>query len=419
MRATLVISSMRGGGSERVVSHMANYWARKGWAIAIVTTSHGAEPPCYPLDPRVVHHDMRFSRAARQPIPNAPALSALKDIFDECSAPERRRLLRELDLVVALRQAIVASRPQVVISFINATNVRTLLAVRGLGLPVIVSERTDPYRDALTEGLWRLRRRMYGEAACMVGQTEDIAAFFAADVGGRVRVIHNPVLRPTIGPASDVAASGATAGRRLVAMGRLAEEKGFMLLLRAFSLLALKHPSWSLHIWGEGPQRPRLERLAFNLNLNGRVRLPGFTRRPFDALARADVFVLPSLSEGFPNALCEAMACGVPAVSFNCSSGIREIIRNGVDGLIVPAGDVPALAAALDRVMSSEDYRRSLATRAIEVVDRFAVEKVMAQWEQLALSSMSTTRVSALGLVAEPRSPAGRLTPRRNPPRVL
>jgi glycosyltransferase involved in cell wall biosynthesis len=386
MRATLVISSMRGGGSERVVSHMANYWARRGWPITILTISHGHDAPSYQLDPRVVHRDMKFARAAKRPIPNAPALRALKGIFDTCTPPERRRLIVELGLVAALRREIAASRPEVVISFINATNVRTLLATRGLGVPIIVSERTDPYHDTLNEGMRRLRRRMYAHAAYVVCQTPENAAFFAGAFGNRARVIHNPVLAPAFDPGPEPRPAPLRAGPTIVGMGRLVEEKGFVLLLRAFGAIAAKHPSWSLEIWGEGPQRPRLERLVQNLKLTDRVRLPGFTRQPIDALRRADLFALPSLSEGFPNALCEAMACGVASVSFNCSSGVREIVRNGVDGVIVPAADVAALAASLDRLMANGDERQRLAARAVDVIERFAIDRAMSQWEQLAFS---------------------------------
>src|SRR5262249_50945644 len=180
-------------------------------------------------DPRVAHRDMRFSRAAKQPIPSAASLNAVKRIFDACSPPERRRLLLEMHLVAALRRAIAATRPEVIISFINATNVRTLLATRGLGVPVIVSERTDPYRDTLNEGMRRLRRRLYPHAAAVVCQTREIGAFFADAAGDRVRVIHNPVLPPTFRRESDAVPANVAAGRRRIGHGRLPEERGVTL----------------------------------------------------------------------------------------------------------------------------------------------------------------------------------------------
>jgi GalNAc-alpha-(1->4)-GalNAc-alpha-(1->3)-diNAcBac-PP-undecaprenol alpha-1,4-N-acetyl-D-galactosaminyltransferase len=389
MRMTLVISTLRGGGAERVVSNMANYWVRKGWPVTVLTICHGPEAPCYRLDPRVVHHDMRC-RNPRQSKPTAGALRALKEIFDDCSPVERRTLIPELGFISALRDAIIDTRPQFVISFINLTNVRVLLATRGLCLPVIVSERDDPYNDPIPEGAARLRRRLYPMATYLVAETAEGADYFAAEVGDRRRAISNPVLQPELPDPGDGAGNGATAqkvGRLLVGMGRLDHQKGFELLLSAFSKVAGKHPSWSLQIWGEGPQREALERLSRDLNLSERVWLPGFTRSPFESLRRADLFVMSSRFEGFSNALCEAMACGLPVVSFNCSRGIREIIRDGVDGLLVRAADPSALAVALDRLMDDEEERRRLAGKALEITERFGVDKTMARWEQLMLNS--------------------------------
>lgn len=382
MRVTFVISSLLGGGAERVVSNMANYWAARGWLITILTVSHGDEAPYFELHPSVVHVDMKFSRRTRHPQPNARALRALKDIFDDCSAPERKTFILELDLIVALRHAIIDTRPDTVISFINLTNIRVLLATHGLSVPVIVSERNDPYRDVLGEGWSRLRRRLYTKAKYLVAQTEEAANYFDSVLEDRRQAIHNPVLAATNAANRE---NGARSIHNLVGIGRLAEEKGFTLLIRAFARVAARHSQWSLQIWGEGPQRPVLERLTRNLNLSDRVRLPGFTRRPFEVLKRADLFAMSSLFEGFPNALCEAMAHGVPVVSFNCSSGIREIIRNGVDGVIVPAADLSALTSVLDRLMESEQERRRLASKAPEVAERFGLDKAMAKWDRLVL----------------------------------
>lgn len=384
MRITLVIGTLDGGGAERMAATMANYWAAKGWGITILTTDFAGQRPSYSLHPAVKHLDLG-NQPPYDPAEDSKALLPLISFVDDCSQSERRVLLTEITEIMKLRATIQRTAPELLISYMDLTNVCVLFAILGLGLPVIVSEQCDPNENSIGEGWKLLRRRLYPQASYVTVLTEESLAYFASVSGIRGRIIPN-ALTPDVFSTSDEMPQPKD-GKTLLAMGRLDHGKGFDLLLWAFALVAKKHPGWTLEIVGEGPVRPYLESCVQKHGLGEQVRMPGFTHKPFDAMRRADLFVLSSLDEGFGNVIIEAMACGLAVVSFDCPSGPRRIIRNGIDGVLVPPRDVPAMAAALDHLMEDEADRQRLAAKAADVVERFGVEKVMRMWEELILDS--------------------------------
>jgi glycosyltransferase involved in cell wall biosynthesis len=183
-------------------------------------------------------------------------------------------------------------------------------------------------------------------------------------------------------------------GGLVVSIGRLSEEKGHDRLLEAFARVATTRPGWRLLIAGDGPLRGDLETLGARLGLRGRIDLPGLVHDVAGLLARADLYVLASRREVFPMALCEAMASGVPAVAMEYRPGVRELVHDGIDGVVVPPGDVPALATAMARLMDDPVERQRLGRRAVDIVDRYGVDRILSLWDAL-LRSVAPAAESA------------------------
>ena len=166
-------------------------------------------------------------------------------------------------------------------------------------------------------------------------------------------------------------------------MGRLTRQKGFDVLLEAFARCNPQNRDWCLIILGEGEERSRLEALALRLGIESAVKFPGYVPEATRVLRDGDLFVLPSRYQGFPNALLEAMACGLPVISTDCPSGPSAIVRHGIDGLLIPPEDVVALSTAMCQLFATPDDRKRLASRAVEVVERFSLSTVMRSWDEL------------------------------------
>ncbi|GJL80333.1 MAG: amylovoran biosynthesis protein AmsD [Nitrospinaceae bacterium] len=362
MRLTLVIYSLSAGGAERVLSILANYWAKKGWQITLLTMDDGKKL-FYELHPAITHRPLAVEGKS-------------SNLF--------WGLVNNLKRIWVIRKALKASAPQIVISFMKRTNVLVFFATLNFKPPLFVCEHSDPHYSR-TSGIWDLLRNLtYLGATRLIVLTQTARSYFSSAIQRHTIVIPNPVLPPE----NNDWTNGKRDFKTLLAMGRLNKVKGFDLLLKAFAKIAPKHPDWSLVIWGEGPQRASLEKLRDELGLKTRVKFPGTTKQPGEKMRESDIFVLSSRSEAFPMALLEAMARGLPAISFDCPSGPREIIRDGLDGILVPPEDVDAFAHTLDRLMSDENERNRLSLRALEVNERFQLEKVMGMWEDILKSSL-------------------------------
>ena len=373
-RLTLVIHSLAQGGAERDMAHLARCWAERGNDVAVVTLDSVATDS-YPLVEGVTRIGL--------------GLAGDSHGWLQAISNNRQRIR-------ALHDVLCQRSPQTVVSFIDRMNVVTLKAATSLGDPVIVSERIDP-RHHEPGRIWRwLRRRTYPLCTAQVVLTHSVRDW-CRQLAPRqpVHVIPNPARRPETG-STDASREWAPADRSvLLGMGRLHPQKGFDRLLPIFARLRSTHPNWHLVLLGEGDERARLEARVRDLGLQEHVSLPGWVSDVDGALSRSDLFVLPSRYEGFGNVVAEALACGVPVVTMDCPSGPGEIVRDGVDGLIVPAEDTARLEQALDRVMGDAQLRDQFSARGPEVLDRFSEQKFLAQWDAV-LEGNSESEVDAI-----------------------
>ena len=221
-------------------------------------------------------------------------------------------------------------------------------------------------------------RRRYGTLDAVVVLGEGERAALDRMIGGAtpVHVIPNAV-PPLPGGRARLEAPV------VVAVGRLRPIKGYDRLIRAFAAVVADHPDWRLRICGGGRERAALQSLVGELGLEGHVCLAGRVRRIERELERASIFVLSSHAEGLPLAMLEAMSKGVPVVSFTCPTGPREVIEDGIDGLLVPNGDEAALGRAIAALIEDEALRRRLGSAAIRKAEAFGRDAVGERWEAL------------------------------------
>jgi len=354
MKITFLISSLRAGGAERVASTLCNYWASNGQQVVLITMD-AAENDFYPSNQAISRYSIN-------------AYKSSNNIFSKVQS-NIARLLK-------IRQIIKQQQPDVVVSFMDVSNMIAILACVSTGIPVVISERTYPPYYNHHNFFDFLRKNIYKLSSAFVAQTNNVASWAKEFLINKpITVIANPLDNNGLLADLDQPRSN-----NIIAVGRLCPEKGFDLLITAFSKCQAAYPDWSLLIIGEGPERKNLEQQIHDLDLTARAKLLGQIAAPQTYYASSKIYVLSSRVEGFPNVLLEAMAHELAVVSFDCTSGPADIIKNNVNGLLVPEQDEQQLLAAMQALLQDEQLRVKLSKQAVKVRDVFNIKVISEQW---------------------------------------
>lgn len=355
MNIVCYINKISLGGAERVMSVLANGLSKRGHKVTLVIDYSMTDE--YLLNPQI----------------NKIVLDG-----DYNKTKIKNPFVRTVSRIKKIREICKKENADILVSFIKEANERAILATRGLKTKNLISVRVDPKvgYQSLIEKI--IACYLYRYADGCVFQTEEAKAFYSKTIQNKSAIIYNPV------SSSFYQVTGRPGSRKqIVSCGRLARQKNYELLIRAFAEVHKKHIDYELHIYGTGQLQKELEKLIVDLGMDSKVILKGRCNNIPDAIKDASLFVLSSDYEGLPNALMEAMALGLPVISTDCSGGgARLLIRNGNNGYIVPCNDIEKLSKRINYCL--ENYDNSLICGQNAKIDakKYSEENIVMEWEK-------------------------------------
>ena len=366
------------GGAERVIIDKANYLSQEGHQLMLVSYEQGQHPLPYELDANVQYEDLdcRFFTLSKYSV-----FERMYHFFRL-----KRKFKRELHNVINIFNpdvVVLASDWQKLInSVVDAAGTIPVIAEFHNAYDYIM-RKVGVSENSIKKytSRWYSMRTLKGLRRCakMVVLTESDARCWRQHFDN-VCVIPNPV---TIYP--DVVDDIPKDNGRIIFVGRFNYEKRIDRLVMAFSMIADRYPMWHVDIFGEGNEKQNLLRLIKKMNLENRVIIHEPTREIYDEYKRSEMLVLCSEHEARPLVLVEAMSCGIPCVSLDCPYGPREIITDGVTGLLALDGDIEDLARKIEWMIVHEDERKKMGRNAREDAAKYKMAVIMQDWEQLYL----------------------------------
>lgn len=344
MKVVFFIHSLRSGGAERVLGLLANDWVNQGHDITIA--ANDINEVFYPINSQINILDIGVQH---------------KGITKGITANIAR--------IQKIKQTITDTDPDIIISFMTTMNIKVTLASKLAKKPIIISERTS--FDAMKSRAWRtLRKVIYPYSSALIVQTTQAAKSY--DFLTNLKIIENPLVLQD-------KHRNFKRKKIILAVGTLYSIKGFDMLIDAFSKLK-NLDDWKLVILGEGEDREKLENQIDQLDLSKSVSLPGTASDVEYHYKEASIFVLSSRTEGFPNALCEAMAYGCPSIAFNCLTGPSEIINHPHNGILVEAENIPALTQAIQDLADNPKKRMAISKESVKLADRLSIHTISNKW---------------------------------------
>lgn len=351
-KVVLVIASLRGGGAERVIVDMANYWNSENKKVFIITFDGDNHQNLYKLDEGVT-------------------LINQNTVYSNNSAIN---FFINLKRIFWLRKKFIEINSANIISFITTTNIISIISAAFLPVRLIVSERTDPSKNNEIGFFVKILRLIfYHFSHLIIVQNEVIKKWFYDHYFKNVFVIPNSIrlLKPQFNEKENL----------IVSFGRLSEEKGFDVLINAFNLIVSKMSNWKVFIFGDGGLKNNLQSLINELGLEKNIFIFKRTDDIEYWLSKAKFVVQPSLYEGMPNIILESMSLG--SVVIASSTGAEQLIKNKENGLVFPVKDYVKLSEIIYNLSLNENYINSMSSNAIKIVDVYSQDKIMLLWNKV------------------------------------
>lgn len=342
MKFFLVIPTLKQGGAERVISELGNYFITQGVDVEMVLLAESDD--FYHLDDSICIHRLGFVNEGKI----GKILSIIKTFFK-------------------LRGLLKKNNPDKILCFMDKYNIFTLLSALFLKIDVFISDRSNP-KLKINFLMYMAKKLIYPFAKGIIAQTT-----LAKDVIQKITNHKNIIVLPNPVKAVNLY-SDVGRDRIILNVGRLVPEKGQKYLIETF--YNLHNKDWKLVILGEGPLRERLESQIIELNLSNSVIMPGSVKNIDHWMAKSSIFVLSSISEGFPNVLIEAMSAGVPCISFDCNAGPRDIIQNNINGILVETGNVSSLKESIDLLIKNKDFYSKISKNSLEARVSYNMETI-------------------------------------------